>query len=114
MRVLVCGHRDMKDESLMRKELDKLHLTIRDTLIHGNARGADKLSEKVLSHVPVERYPADWEKYGLAAGPIRNTQMLVEGKPDLVIAFLHPKSVGTKDMIKQAKAAGVEVRITHL
>jgi DNA-binding MurR/RpiR family transcriptional regulator len=55
-------------------------------------------------------YPADWEAYGKAAGPIRNQRMLDEGKPDLVIAFSDlPTTSGTYDMIKRAKAAGIPV-----
>ena len=40
------------------------------------------------------------------AGPVRNARMLVE-KPDLVIAF--PGGPGTADMVRRARAAGVEV-----
>lgn len=42
-----------------------------------------------------------------AAGPIRNSRMLREGKPDLVLAF--PGHGGTADMVKQAGEAGVGV-----
>ena len=53
-------------------------------------------------------YPADWDTHGRGAGPIRNKQMLEEGKPDLVIAF--PGGKGTANMIGQAKEAGIPVR----
>ena len=45
-----------------------------------------------------------------SAGTDRNTQMLVEGEPSLVVAFHSniAKSKGTKNMIKQAKDAGIE------
>lgn len=52
-------------------------------------------------------FPADWENYRRAAGPIRNRQMLVEATPDLVVAF--PGGPGTANMIRQARAAGVPV-----
>ena len=42
---------------------------------------------------------ADWSRYGKAAGPIRNRQMRIEGKPDLIVAG--PGRNGTADMIKQ-------------
>ena len=68
--------------------------------------------------VPVEVYPADWTRYGKPAGPIRNRQMLNEGKPDMVIAFHDDLSVsvGTKDMVDIANAAGLPVRLynSHL
>jgi hypothetical protein len=59
--------------------------------------------------IAVKEYPADWQKHGKAAGPIRNRQMLEDGKPDLVIAFSGGR--GTANMISQARAAGVKVLI---
>lgn len=61
----------------------------------------------------VESYPADWKRYGRAAGPIRNRQMLEEGKPDLIIAFHSnlAESRGTANMVKIARKAGIEVRV---
>jgi hypothetical protein len=50
--------------------------------------------------------PADWEKWGTAAGPKRN-QMMLDQKPDIVLAF--PGGRGTADMIARAEQAGVEV-----
>jgi hypothetical protein len=52
-------------------------------------------------------YPADWAKHGRAASPIRNQQMLDEGRPNLVVAF--PGGRGTADMVRRARSAGVEV-----
>lgn len=116
MRVLVCGSRHFDDEALMRAVMiDEGPRFPGDVLIHGDAKGADKLSEKfICSYVKVERYPADWNKHGKAAGPIRNKQMLEEGKPDLVIAFLAPNSKGTKNMIEQAEKTGIPVRIVEI
>ena len=89
-----------------------------DTLIHGCAKGADLLAEQAWANLKiegyVERFPADWVKHGKAAGPIRNKQMLDEGKPDLVIAFLAKDSRGTKNMIEQAEKAGVDVKIVDI
>lgn len=78
-------------------------------IIHGGANGADSLAHQYahISGIPVTVYPADWKKHGRGAGPIRNAQMLTEGKPDLVVAF--PGGTGTKDMVTRAKRAGVEV-----
>jgi len=58
-------------------------------------------------------FPADWEKYGRAAGPIRNKQMIMEGKPDLVVAFHNniSKSRGTKNMVTQARRHGIRVQM---
>lgn len=117
MRVLVCGDRNWLDYKLVQKTLFGLGKGPH-TIIDGEARGADSRGNEVavLMGWPYKRYPADWVKYGKAAGPIRNQQMLDEGKPDLVLAFHDDlkNSKGTKDMIKRAEKAGVKVlKIRH-
>lgn len=78
-------------------------------IIQGGARGADRAADEwaIINWVPLETYLPDWDKYRKAAGPIRNKQMLDEGKPDVVIAF--PGGRGTANMVSLAKKAGVEV-----
>lgn len=117
MRILVCGSRHFDDYNLMRATFLK-EMSEGDTLIHGCARGADLLAEEVWNNFPgegfTERYPANWATYSKGAGPIRNKQMLDEGKPDMVIAFLAPNSRGTKNMIEQAEKAGVPVKVINI
>lgn len=113
MRVLVCGSRHFNDYELLEKTLETLPIT---TIIEGEARGADTLARKYAEGrgLDVLPFPALWDKYGRTAGPIRNTQMLVEGRPELVIAFRGPNSRGTQNMINQAQKAGIEVRIINI
>lgn len=111
MRVLVCGGRDYADRDFLRLALSELHRELAIAcLIDGAAPGADSLAHEwaVDTGIPTERYPADWDTYGKAAGAIRNRRMLVEGKPDLVVAF--PGGRGTADMVRQARYAEVKVR----
>lgn len=115
MRVLVCGSRWFTDWELMDAVLSaELHEG--DTLIHGAARGADTMAEEWATGQGIEilDFPANWDKYKKAAGPIRNKQMLEEGKPDIVIAFLAKDSRGTKNMIDQATKAGVEIKVINI
>jgi hypothetical protein len=115
MRVLVCGGRDYTDR-------DHIHNTLCEIdakrgpitcIIHGCATGADNegmlwaqmmASTRKVVHAP---FAADWHTHGRAAGPIRNQRMLDKGKPDLIVAF--PGGRGTADMVRRAKAAGIEV-----
>jgi len=106
--VLVCGGRDFSDQQYMWALLEREHAKHKFArVIHGAARGADRMSGEwaCQSGIPVTTFPADWAKHGKRAGPIRNQQMLDEGKPDLVIAF--PGGAGTADMVRRAKAAAV-------
>jgi hypothetical protein len=110
MRVLVCGGRDFADYPLLHETLGKLHAeTPFERIIHGAAPGADTLADTWAREwgVPIESHPADWRTHGKAAGAIRNRLMLVDGKPELVVAF--PGGRGTANMVKQARAAGVRV-----
>jgi hypothetical protein len=111
MRVLVCGGRDYKDFFTLYCKLEALHaISPIDLVIHGKCpTGADQLANiwASVSDIPVEAYPADWDKHGKAAGPIRNQQMLDEGKPNLVVAF--PGGTGTEDMVRKAYRARVPV-----
>jgi hypothetical protein len=92
-------------------EPDQLgNTTPRDVIIiHGKAKGADRIADEwaVVNFLPIEEYPADWDAHGKAAGAIRNQQMLDEGKPDMVVAF--PGRVGTADMVRRARKAGIRV-----
>jgi len=110
LRVLVCGGRDycnaMQFVHCVCAILNKRGI---DCIIHGGAPGAGSMAGKFAEwmKIPTQVFPADWEKHGKAAGPIRNALMLLEGKPDLVVAFAGGK--GTADMVKKARQAGVEV-----
>lgn len=80
MILLVCGSRTWTDRERM---WWKMVEGLRDeppTLIHGDARGADKLAGEIGEEtgMTVLSRPANWDKYGKAAGRIRNLEMLVE------------------------------------
>lgn len=113
MRVLVCGSRVWKDYGTMFNAIATVGKI--DVLIEGGARGADRMAVQVAEAlgIPFLQFTAEWELYDDAAGPIRNKRMLNEGKPTLVLAF-HPnieESSGTKDMVKLATQAKIEVII---
>ena len=116
MRVLVCGGRDFNSRAFLELVLDQ-HIGAqghpdnpRDVLIHGAARGADTLAAEwgKSRGLKVIAFPADWKRHGYKAGFIRNQEMLDVGKPTLVIAF--PGGPGTRDMVRRAKKAAIEVR----
>ena len=83
MRILVCGSREWKDVDAVRRCLSRYYGN--HTLIHGAARGADTIAADVARSLGWEviPYPADWRRFGRAAGPRRNAEMLRTG-PDTV------------------------------
>ena len=62
--------------------------------------------------MPVEGFPAEWDKYGRSAGPIRNGQMAKAA--EALIALLAPGSRGTKNMIEQATKKGLKVFVQEI
>ena len=118
MRVLVCGSRTWTDPDPIVAILNGLDSQCHDdfiTIIEGGARGADRIAATWAlerENPGLHTFPADWRKHGRAAGHIRNARMLVEGEPDLVIAFSdQPITPGTANMIEQAEFARVPVWI---
>jgi hypothetical protein len=112
-RVLVCGGRDYSNSDAVWRALDRLVVDGRKiTVIEGGAEGAD-LWARTWCHkhgVPIITVCAEWEKYGHAAGPIRNQRMLDEWDPDIVLQF--PGGTGTADMVESGSGwkAGAESR----
>ena len=111
MRVLVCGGRNYDDQDTLDGVLNAIYANTPITeILHGGASGADAMADDwaTLAGVRSRSFPAQWKTFGRRAGPIRNGLMLLEGKPDLVVAF--PGGAGTRDMVAQAKRKGVPVR----
>lgn len=110
MRVLICGGRNFTDTAFLFRYMDQFHKVNNvAVVIQGEARGADTLGKEWARarQIPVRGFRAKWDIYGGKAGPIRNQQMLDEGKPDVVIAF--EGGHGTAHMMRIARAAGVKV-----
>jgi YspA, cpYpsA-related SLOG family len=111
LRVIFCGDRNWSDRGWITQVMTALKDNLGNfTVIEGEARGADSIARDVAESLglPVLKFPADWDKYRKAAGPIRNNQMLTEGRADGVVAF-HldiQQSKGTTNMIIQARTAG--------
>lgn len=109
--LLVCGDRNWLDKELIRSTIrDKMP----DLVIVGDARGADLLAYDCCKEDGFTVISADakWWKYGLAAGPIRNREML-DLKPSLVLAFHDDlaRSKGTIDTVTEAKRRGIKVQV---
>jgi hypothetical protein len=113
MKVLCCGDRDWTSWRVIEETLQGLGPNT--IIVHGDARGADKMSGYVAKRLgfQVKAYPADWDKHGKAAGPIRNRLMFDSEQPELVIAFHNDlnSSKGTKDMVKYARSMGCPVNV---
>lgn len=107
--MLCYGSRHYSDEDTIEKAL---LMWGPDVVIEGGAPGADSLCRKVAERLGIEvvEFPANWELYGKRAGPIRNQQMIDEGKPDQAISFQvngSPMGPGSTDMSYRLDVHGI-------
>ena len=117
-RVLICGGISFSDEELFNKTLDEMIDKENTILVSGHAKGADTLAEKYAEKhgIEIKIFPPEWSKYGRAAGPIRNKQMLdyiSKADENLVIAFWNGQSKGTKHTVETANKMGIKVQIIY-
>jgi YspA, cpYpsA-related SLOG family len=113
-RLLVTGSRAWDDIAVVEHALAAIlaHHPEGVLLVHGAClRGADAIAAAYAARTPgyrTEVHPADWRRYGRAAGPRRNAQMVTLGA-DGCVAFLRGASPGTTATIQLARAAGIPV-----
>ena len=112
-RVIIAGSREFNDYQLLCLTMDKLLVNIKVPIVVvcGMARGADSLGKRYAEEKGfyVDEHPANWRKFGKAAGYIRNEEMAMNA--DALVAFWDGKSRGTEHMINLANKHGLMVRI---
>jgi hypothetical protein len=121
--VVVSGARVLKSDAPIRKALDLIQER-QVLLMHGAAEGADKLAAS-YGHErgwTVIGFPAAWDIYDKAAGPIRNAEMLLEalktskrsGRELRLYAFPVTKSGGTRNCIAIARTFRIATTVVEV
>ena len=116
-KLVVAGTRSFNDYEMLH---DAVFATLvanaywgkfRPEIVSGGAPGADTLAIRYATEasIPFKVFPADWNKYGKSAGPIRNKQMAEYA--DAAIVFWNGKSRGTQNMIQQMRELGKPVEV---
>lgn len=118
-RVIIAGSRAFTDYNLLKNKCDfYLQRKLLDPnteviVISGGASGADTLGEKYAKerNLRVERYNADWKKYGKSAGYRRNKQMAEVGNALIAFRSGYAENKGTDNMINVARSEKLLVRV---
>lgn len=99
MKTIIAGSRNITDYNELLKAIENIDWEITE-VISGGARGVDELGEwhATSNNIPLRIKPADWSRFGKAAGPIRNQEMAKIG--DALIAVWDGESRGTAHMIE--------------
>lgn len=116
-RVLVTGSRAWATPravhwALNRELADARRAGQAMTVAHGACpTGADAHAEEWAraNGVTVHAHPPDWGRYGKAAGPLRNAEMVTAGA-DVCLAFIRGGSPGATHTAALAEAAGIPTR----
>ena len=113
MKVIIAGSRNFINYHELKKECNQFLLDKKNIeIVSGDHyKGADKLGVQYANEkgFNIVRFPAEWNKFGKAAGPIRNKEMAIFA--DALIAFWDGKSRGTKNMIQLAKQNGLLLKV---
>ena len=115
--LIVAGTRTFGDYDLLKEKIDRAllnHVGDEITIVQGEAKGADALAKKYAKEkgYEVKSFPADWGKYGKAAGPIRNRQMheyASRFEKRGCIIFWDGESRGTAQNIELASEFGTQL-----
>lgn len=108
MKIIIAGSRDITDYKVVEEAIRQSGWLDEHTeIVSGMARGVDMLAVEYAqtNHLPLYRFPADWDKYGKGAGYIRNREMAAFA--DALIAIWDGKTRGTKMMIDVARSKGL-------
>ena len=109
MKLIIAGGRSYRLSDVDRKVLHNLannEIEVTE-VVHGDCSGVDMDGEYWAESrgLPFKRFPANWQKHGKSAGPIRNREMAEYA--DAVALF--PGGRGTNSMHKEAVKAGLRI-----
>lgn len=118
-RIIVCGGKTDLGQEVYDKYISSVlkELCAEDCeIVSGGCRGADLAGERYAAEhgFALKRFPAEWKKYGKAAGMKRNAEMITyisQSSKSAVIAFWNGESRGTGFTITQAQKKGIGVYI---
>ena len=116
MKTIIAGPRDYYIYQSLLEAIDKISWEITE-VVSGRARGVDKMGERWAKEhgIPVQPFPADWDRFGKRAGPIRNTQMAnYVGSEGALLALWDHQTIGTGNMIETAREKGLTVYVHRI
>ena len=117
-RIVIAGCRDYNNYDEAKPYIDFCLSNIKKgndiIIVSGGCSGADDIGERYAKEngFDIEKYLADWKRYGRSAGPKRNKQMAEVS--DYVICFWDGESKGTRSMIEYAKIFGKPIKIKKI
>ncbi len=117
MRTIIAGSRHLVVKAWFIQDMME-HFNIlkkTDVVVSGGAEGIDKCGEFFAidmksmdgTEIDVKVFPAEWDKHGKSAGPIRNKQMAEYA--DMLLLIWDGESKGSANMKLEMKKLGKPV-----
>lgn len=100
MKVIIAGSRKVEDYKLVVQAMERCGYEVTE-VVCGMATGIDTLGYRWAQcfNKPIKEMPADWNRHGRSAGPIRNRQMAEYA--DAAVIIWDGKSRGSRNMINE-------------
>jgi len=113
VKTIIAGSRAFTDYETLCHAMRAAGVTVTE-VVSGGSSGVDALGERWATEqgLPVKRFPAQWEKYGRAAGPKRNQQMAAYG--EALIALWEGGGRSTSKIIREARKRGLRVYVRRI
>lgn len=116
MRTIIAGSRDF-DKLDDEKGIELVNQAVLEAgfditvVLCGCARGIDTFGKlwAFRNGKMVSYYPADWKKYGLQAGPLRNIEMA--NHSEALVCIFNGQSRGSLHMITEMQKRGKRVHV---
>lgn len=108
MKTIIAGSRTITSLAIVEQAIRESGFDITE-VVCGGAKGVDQLGADwaYLHKNRIKWFPADWDKHGRYAGPLRNRAMA--DYAEALIAVWDGNSRGTKHMIDCATKKGLKV-----
>jgi hypothetical protein len=115
-KIAIVGYRNYYNYNEFKIKIDEILKDYQDNLmiISGGASGTDAMAKRyaIENKIIYKEHTAEWNKYGMSAGPIRNKKIVEDS--DIVIAFVSKYSKGTINTVNEANKSCKKTIIIQL
>lgn len=119
MQIMVTGSRHYTDRAAVARALASYFPAYDGqpfVVLHGGATGADTFAGDFAERhegMRTRSFPADWQRFGRAAGPLRTRRMvdeLAQEDPRSCVVLAFGTGRGTEFAVREAERRGITVR----